>query len=314
MNGQKNLFGHELPALRRPSRILERLVRSAVEIEADDPRAILFQHTVFCQTGLPYRDPGPTVYEWEREQGHASLLIEAGRARDPQSGQWLKLGLPFGPKPRLILAYLNAEALRSGSPQIEVDQSLTAFVKRIGLDPKGRNMRIIKDQLARLSASQIRLAITYAQDHARQVQAHIVSGFDLWFPKDERQKVLWPSSVRLSLDYFESLQRHAVPLDERAVAALSHSAMGLDIYAWLAQRLHRVHPGRPAFVPWTALKAQFGWHYGRMDNFKRVYRQALDVVLSQYRGARLELDNRGMTLRNSPPPVKGRFTLVTPSA
>lgn len=50
-----------------------------------------------------------------------------------------------------------------------------------------------------------------------------------------------------------------MPLDERAVAALSHSAMGLDIYAWLSQRLHRVDPRKPAFIPWTALKGQFGW-------------------------------------------------------
>ena len=87
--------------------------------------------------------------------------------------------------------------------------------------------------------------------------------------------------------------------------------MGLDIYCWLAQRLHRVNPGKPAFIPWTALKDQFGWHYGRMDKFKRVFRQTLDMVLSQYRGARLELDDRGMTLRNSPPPVKGRLALIS---
>ena len=48
-----------------------------------------------------------------------------------------------------------------------------------------------------------------------------------------------------------------------------------------------------------------------MDKFKAVFRQTLDMVLSQYRGARLELDDRGMTLRNSPPPVKGRLTLIS---
>jgi hypothetical protein len=36
--------------------------------------------------------------------------------------------------------------------------------------------------------------------------------------------VLWPSTLRLSADYFESLTRFAVPLDERAIAALAHSA------------------------------------------------------------------------------------------
>jgi len=308
-NMQDELFG-DLPALKPMSRIESRLVRSAVEIEADDPDTILYMHTVFCQTGLPYRDPGEAIREWEREQGAISLKINAGEVRDPSTRKWTKLGLPFGPKPRLILAYLNAEALRTGSPVVEVEDSLSAFVKRIGLVSQGRNMRLIKEQLSRLSAAQIRMALAHSEDHASQVNAHIVGGFDLWFMKDERQRVLWPSTVRLSLDYFESLQRHAVPLDERAIAALSHSAMALDIYAWLAQRLHRVNPARPAFIPWTALHEQFGWHYGRIRKFREVFRQTLDMVGSQYRGARMELDGRGMTLRHSPPPVKGRISFV----
>jgi Plasmid encoded RepA protein len=301
------------PALYPLSRIQQRLIQSAGEIAQEDPASILYQHTVFCQTSMPYRDPGPAIREWEREQGRASLLIEAGRVRDPKGGGWLKLGLPFGPKPRLILAHLNAEALRAGSPEVEVEASLTAFVKRIGLDPKGRNMRIIKDQLSRLSAAQIRMAVTYSEEHTRQINAHIVSGFDLWFPKNERQRVLWPSTVCLSLDYFASLQRHAVPLDERAIAALSHNAMALDVYCWLAQRLHRINPTRPAFVPWTALRNQFGWHYSTVRKFRQVFRLTLDGVLTQYRDARIVLDGRGLTLQNSPPPIRGRL-LVVPKA
>ena len=306
---QHSLFG-DLPPLRPLSRIEQRLVRSSVEIEAEDPDTILFQHTVFCQTGLPYRDPGAGTTTWDRRQGLVSLRVRSGEIEDDQTRTWRPAGLPFGPKPRLILAYLNAEALRTGSPDIEVDQSLTAFVKRIGLDPKGRNMRIIKDQLARLSAAEIKLSIRYAPEHRRQIQAHIVSGFDLWFSKDERQKVMWPSSVSLSLDYFESLQNHAVPLDERAIAALSHNAMGLDLYAWLAQRLYRVDPSKPAFIAWAAVKDQFGQGYSRMAEFKRVFRRTLGTVLSQYRGAAIELDGRGLTLRHSPPPIKGRMAII----
>jgi hypothetical protein len=310
MNGQKNLFG-QLPTLRRASRIQERLVHSAVEIEADDRGLILYQHTVFCQTGLPYRDPGQMVRLWQRSQGAAHLEIEAGRAFHPEHGTFVDVGLPFGPKPRLILAYLNAEALRTASPVIEVEESLTAFVLRIGLCRDGRSIRTVKDQLSRLSAAEIRLAVAYGETQARQVNAHIVGEFDLWFPKNDRQRVLWPTTVTLDQRYFDSLIRHAVPLDERAIAALSHSAMGLDIYAWLAQRLHRVQPGKPQFVPWVALKAQFGWHYSRMRKFRDVFRQTLDTVLSQYRGTRLELDGRGITLHHSPPPVKGRFVLIS---
>jgi hypothetical protein len=305
-----SLFGTRLLPVKRPSRVRQRLIQSAVEIEADDPNAILFQHTVFCQTGLPYRNPGQAVRLWQRSQGAANLEVEAGRAFHPGEGCFVDVGLPFGPKPRLILAYLNAEALRAGTPVVEVEDSLTAFVYRIGLSRDGRSIRTVKDQLSRLSAAEIRLAVTYGESQARQVNTHIVGELDLWFPKDARQRVLWPTTVTLDPRYFQSLQHHAVPLDERAIAALSHTAMGLDLYCWLAQRLHRVKPGKPAFIPWIALRGQFGWHYGQMYKFKQVFRETLTMVLSQYRGARLELDDRGMTLRNSPPPVKGRVALL----
>jgi hypothetical protein len=236
--------------------------------------------------------------------------VKAGEAHHPENG-WVELGLPFGPKPRLILAYLNAEALRTSSPVVEVEDSLTAFARRIGLCRDGRSIRTVKDQLSRLSAAEIRLAVAYGEAFTRQVNTHIIGEFDLWFPKDARQRVLWPTTVTLDPRYFESLQRHAVPLDERAIAALSHTAMGLDLYCWLAQRLHRVNAGKPAFITWAALRDQFGWHYRHMRKFKQVFRDTLATVLSQYRGARLELDDRGMTLRNSPPPVKGRMVLLS---
>lgn len=307
---QNDLFA-DFPALKPLSRVQQRLIRFAVEIQADDPETILYQHTVFCQTGLPYRDPGKDSRLWQRSQGAAHLEMEAGRAFDPNMGTFVDVGLPFGPKPRLILAYLNAEAVRTGSPVIEVEDSLSAFVQRIGLCRDGRSIRAVKEQLTRLATAEIRLALAIPGTPAKQVQAHIVKGFELWLPKDNRQRVLWPSNVTLSTDYFESLTKHAVPLDERAIAALSHSAMGLDLYSWLAQRLHRVDPGKPAFIPWTALKAQFGWHYSAMFKFRQVFRQTLGLVCSQYRGARIELDGRGMTLCHSLSPVKGRVSLVS---
>ena len=294
-----------------PTLIQRRLIESSATIaDASTDPELCFQHTVFCQTGLPYRDPGDAVRLWERTQGQASLLIQAGLAAHPETRQWVQLGLPFGPKPRLILAYLNTQAIRTGSPVIEVEETLTAFVKRLGFASKGRNMRLIKDQLARLSAADVRLGL-FRTGEAVTVKANIVTAFNLWFPKDERQRVLWPNTIQLDRTYFDSLVNHAVPLDERALAALSHSAMALDIYAWLAQRLHRVNPAKPAFVPWSALKDQFGQGYSRMNNFKRVFRQALRQVLTQYRAARLDLNDRGAMLSHSPPPIKGRIAVIS---
>jgi hypothetical protein len=289
---------------RRRKRLLD-----ASEATTYDPAAVAFQHSILAQTGLPYRNPGDDMREWERSNGQASLKILAGEAFHPELCRFVPLGLPYGPKPRLILAHLNGEALRQQSPVVEVEASLTAFVKRLKLDVGGRTIGTIKDQLARLAACSMRLGAV-RDGQAITVNSQIVTAFNLWFPKEEGQRVLWPSTVQLSAEYFDSLAKHAVPLHDRALMALSGSAMALDVYAWLAQRLHRIDWGQRVFVPWAALKAQFGWHYDRMDKFKAVFRQTLRDVHSQYRAADIELDGRGMTLRRSPPPVKGRTGIV----
>jgi hypothetical protein len=196
------------------------------------------------------------------------------------------------------------------SPLIEVEDSLTAFTKRIGLDANGRDLRTIKDQLARLSAADLRFGVSGPDDTAETFKGQIVSEFKLWFSKDDQQRGFWPTTVRLDPAYFESLMLHAVPLDERALGALSHTAMGLDVYAWLAQRLHRIHPRETAFIPWTALKGQFGVGYANMRKFKQVFRTTLDQVLAVYPGAHLALDGRGMTGRHSAPPIARRSIQV----
>ena len=85
--------------------------------------------------------------------------------------------------------------------------------------------------------------------------------------------------------------------------ALAHSAMALDVYVWLAQRLHRVPGGRPRFIAWASLEEQFGLGYGRIDNFRRDFRMVLEAVLAHYRAAKLSDDGRGVTLRHSSTPV-----------
>jgi hypothetical protein len=118
-----------------------------------------------------------------------------------------------------------------------------------------------------------------------QVNTQFVSAFDLWFPKQADQRVLWPSTVRLSEEYFQSLGQHAVPLDARAVAALASSSMALDVYVWLAQRLHRVPAGKPQFVDWNSLHEQFGQGYDRIRDFRRRFLQTADGGVKVQRSA-----------------------------
>ena len=147
------------------------------------------------------------------------------------------------------------------------------------------------------------------EGRAVQVNTQFIGAFDLWFPKDNDQRMLWPSTVRLSQEYFQSLGNHAVPLDHRAVAALASSAMALDTYAWLAQRLHRVPTGKPQFVAWTSLHEQFGQGFARIRDFRRQFLKTLHHVASAYPAARYSADDGGLTLSHSPPPVAPRASI-----
>jgi hypothetical protein len=293
------------------SRVARRRIALSAEIRDTPAERIAYQHTVLCQTALPYRDPGDSVREWERQQGAVALKMHAGEVRNPVDRRFVKVGLPFGSRPRLILVHLNREALLRGSPEVEVENSLTAFVRRLQQNgPNGKEIRRFKEQLTRLSAALVRLAYDASADHAYQIDTKIITALDLWSKTEDGQRVLWPSVVRLSQEYFESLVKHAVPLDERAIAALANSPLALDVYAWLSQRLHRVPGGMPQRISWLTLYEQFGLGFTRLRDFRAAFLQVLRMVLSHYPGARVEVDEHGLTLRNSPPPVAPRLIPV----
>ena len=283
----------------------KKLIDASTAIRSQPPERIDFLHTVQCQCGIPYRNPGDDVLEWDRKQGNASLRIEAGSAIDPNTGNFKRLGLPYGEKPRLVLIHLATEAVRTGNPLVDVEESMTGFARSLGLETNGQQLKALKNQLARLAAATVRLGIV-EEGRAVQVNTQFIGAFDLWFPKDNDQRMLWPSTVRLSHEYFQSLGNHAVPLDHRAVAALASSAMALDTYAWLAQRLHRVPTGKPQFVAWTSLHEQFGQGFARIRDFRRQFLKTLHQVASAYPAARISADDTGMTLSHSPPPVAPR--------
>jgi hypothetical protein len=291
--------------------IQQRLLDLATDIATSAPEDLAFTHSVLAQTSLPTAKPPDGMLRWERRQGKATLLVVAGEALDPQTQKFAQLPLPYGPKARLLLMHLNSEAVRRQSPVIPVEDSMTAFFRRLmGRTQDGRQIRMLKAQLASLAAATFRLGIMQGDDRALQVDTKVVSAFDLWFPKNDTQRVLWPSTLRLSLDYYESLTRFAVPLDERAIAALAHSAMALDIYCWLAQRLHRIPAGQPQFIPWAAAYDQFGQGYREIRKFRRDFLALLAQVKAAYPAARLSNDPRGLTLEASQPPVLKRIVQV----
>ena len=156
------------------TKVKRRLLDAGEAIIAESPDELAFQHTCLAQTCLPHRRPLDTVRRWQRDQGRAHLLIVAGEAWHEREQRFVEIGLPYGPKARLTLMHLNSEALRQNSPVVEVEGSLTAFVRRIqDRPPTGPEIRAYKEQLTRLSAATVRLAIGQG-GHALQMDTKLV--------------------------------------------------------------------------------------------------------------------------------------------
>lgn len=292
---------------KKPSAVQLRLIESAAAPEPLDGTGIAYLHSVLAQCSLPYRDPGET-YKWDRNNGRAWIMLRAGDYIHPDTLLPAEAGLPFGPKARLILAHVSTEAKVTGQQEIETSATLTGFVTRaLDLDPKGRNMRTVKEQIMRLAACRITLGMVES-GRTVHLRSDLVSGFDVWSEREEGERVLWPRTIRLSDQYFRSLQEHAVPLSEAHLKGLSHTALGLDIYTWLAQRLHRVMPGLPTLIPWATLHSQFGEGYAEVRQFRAAFKVALNQVLAVYGKAHVEQSQRGLLLHHSQPPVPPTIT------
>jgi hypothetical protein len=278
--------------------INRRIIETAAEVRLDAANEIEYQHGILCQVGLPRKKTEGRVFE--RNFKNASIRIKAGELWD--GGKWVEQPLPYGPKPRLALIHINGEAIRTQNPQIEIGRSCAEFLRRIGLPYQdGRTYSLFKRQMMALAATELNLGFT-THDEAVTISAKPIKEFRAWIGHNERQQTLWPGQLTLSRDYFDSLLAHAVPLDPRALGALAHSALALDVYAFLARRLHELD--KAVKVPFVSFKEQFGQEYANYQNFKREFLGAMKQVMAIYPSANIKQVTGGLVLHPSHPPIK----------
>ena len=124
------------PAERR--RLQERLeVTHQLLGELPAMEDIAFLHSGLCQTYLPHTRPSENHAVWRRDAGRFTLIIAPGildeRRKDlarpggPREASNLYLGVPYGPKSRLILIYLQTEG-RKGGPVVNMGPSMSAWI------------------------------------------------------------------------------------------------------------------------------------------------------------------------------------------
>jgi hypothetical protein len=279
------------PPRRRRSRV-DRLVDEAMAIGDEDARsagAVGYMAKVLVQATLPHRNVEGTHFE--RANGNFRLTITA---TDPRTG------LPYGSYPRLLLAWMTTEAVRTKSREIELGPTLSAFMQELALLPTGGRWGTIprlKDQMLRLFGAAISCHYKDAVEDRRSAML-VTDGHRLWWnPKAASQASLWKSTVTLSERFFGDIVESPIPVDMRALRALKQSPMALDIYSWLAHRMSYLR--QKTVIPWAALQFQIGCDYSRTRDFRLNFEQQLRAVRLVYPAAKVEGSPEGLVLRPS---------------
>lgn len=307
------------------------LIERAVEIEREDAKAagtISFVSRIFCQTALPYRDPG-AVSSWRRTNGTVTLRLTPGvvvRKNGEQVDAY-----PFGVMPRYLLAWMTTEVKQGGRAvqddglTLDLGGSMRAFLRQIGINSAtggraGSGTRL-RDQVTRLATSSITVAD--AREHGNGTWNFQAENFGFvrevnlwWSDRDNGADTLMPSTLRLTEAWRDSIKASAVPLDTRALAIIQRAKAGplaLDLYYWLAHRLYSVR--KPTLVPWALLARQFGSQYAVLRQFNAQVIKQLRVISLAYPQARVNVTDDGLLLSPSPLPVAQQtvIDLVTPT-
>lgn len=282
-----------------------RVVDIAARFLSDESIGIGITYSGFCMTALPHRRI-PDEQSWVRSIPGLSLLVRPGMRptvptpRGPDDYE--PIGVPYGAKARLILLYLQTQALRDGGPQVKLGRSMNAFLTRMGLSVGGKTYAEVARQAERIGRCSLTFDWTGGNGSGWRNDAIVRDVFRL--RRDTDQGDLWDDTVTLSDTFYKALRDHPVPVAEAAVRAISGKSMAIDIYVWLAYRLHVLSRATP--ITWRALFEQFG--NGTAErSFRQEFRMALAAALAVYPDARVDTMEGGLALHPSAPPIPERM-------
>ena len=259
-----------------------------------------YSYSAWSLAGLPHKDQ-PKNLNWRIETDFARLLIRPG-VRISDSGQEEYLGVPYGSYARLLLVDWQTEALSKSSREIRMGSSLSALVARLGVSRGGPTNRNIADQLERLSSCAVDFSFG-SDKRGVVVNERLVEAFSYSADPDPRAKNRLVETVLLSEAFYGELRRHPVLVDRAALQDLAGSSMAIDIYLWLAFRLHNLEAD--TFVGWSRLWKQFGTQVALLKNFRPQFEAPLHLALSAYPKAKVRISEKGILLEPSPRPISG---------
>ena len=172
--------------------------------EADPDLGFMGRTMALCS--LPRSNPGNQL-QYKRTNGPFTLGMIAGLGNK----------LPYGNLPRLLLAWVSTEAVRTQSRELVLGRSLSEFMRTLGIyhnsGGRGGVQTRLRNQMKRLFNAHIQLV--YKDKHGEaNVSSSVADRSEFWWnERKPDEPVLWESKIRLGEDFFNEIINHPVPID-----------------------------------------------------------------------------------------------------
>ena len=234
------------------SKQVSRLVAAS---ESNPDMGFMTRMLTLCS--LPRTNPGNRL-QYVRHNGPYSLVIIAGGRNK----------LPFGSLPRLLLAWISTEAVRTRKRELTLGSSLSKFMRKLGIMDDSGSLRgdrtRLRNQMDRLFHAQVEMI--YEDRYGKHsIASRIADRTRLWWSANQPdQPISSNSTIRLGEDLYQEIIAHPVPLDMNILRALKRSSLGLDLYTWLIYRTFALE--RPIRISWKQLYRQFGADLAKADD------------------------------------------------
>ena len=232
--------------------------------EADPDLGFMARTMALCS--LPRTNPGNRK-EYKRVNGPFTLYMVAGGGNK----------LPFGNLPRLILAWVCSEAVRTQSRVLVLGKSLSEFMRTLDIysSSGGKHTRL-RNQMKRLFGCTV--TMIYEDENVdATVNAVIADSTVFWWNKRKPdQPSLWDSKIELGEKFFNEIIHHPVPIEMNTLTALKRSTLGLDLYLWLVYRTFSLRA--PQRLTWKQVYRQFGAHPAKASDNQTVQHFRIKVL------------------------------------
>ncbi|MFC5357095.1 replication protein RepA [Azospirillum himalayense] len=299
-------FGED-EAKRRVPEEWRDVVPIAAHVLADDAMKRAFSYSGFALTAFPYKQI-PATDSWEKVGHHVTLVIDPGSIRVRKRTR--RFGVPYGSYARLLMIYLQTEAVMTKSNVVPLGSSLRSFIEgRLRIGWGSETGERVLDQIHRLAACSMKFFWDLPGGGSRFEATHIIRAgmFGNISNSDEAngdQGRLWDDHVALDPAFVKHLLEHKVMLQDEAIRMLHNEPVALDAYVWLAYRMRAIRHEEP--ITWAALRGQFGPNYKETRQFKRRFEPCLRKAIAAYPNAMVDIRPEGVVLRPSDPPVPPR--------